>query len=811
MDSRTGGGGRERTWALLAVALSCLPILGVFTRSRIFFVRDLSLTFHSRFLFLRHSVFSGSFPLWDPYVANGQAAVNDPLYQLFHLPSLAVRLLLPELVAYNVWVALPVPLCALGMYLFLRRHVTAPAAAFGAVVFAASGPIVSTTNFPNLSWSVAAVPYVFVALDRLFERRSPGSTGLFAVAVACQALAGEPVTLAGTLAIVAAYVTLLDRRWRDAGLVARAAGGAVAGLLLAAIQYVPLVAASRVSMRGSMTPSDFWAVHPLALLELCMPHFFGDYFNSNLREVAWMLALNSQRDPFYYTMYVGVPIALLAALAALSGRPRTRFWTAVVIVCAIASLGPYTPLYPALQALVPPLKTFRFPVKYLSLGAFAAATLVAMALQWLIEDDPAVLPRRALRRVLVAASVAAALTYIAIAWVLIAPRLPVLGAFRLAIWAKVPAPVQGAEFLLFRARPLLTSLLLKLTCAAFLLWVAASARRERRLALGVLCAFALVDLLASNASVNPTMEARLLADPAWLSHVPRDSHERVYVGGRLEGYVDVFDIDAPKYAAFIEGYSQMEQRFLLTTELLYNPSGSRVREGLSFDLPLLWPLEYAQTVGDFKVASRAERLRYLARVGTRFVLLPTPPAPGAKPLAALVSAEQLKLYDFHPQARRTYIVADALRGPDVTWQIEGMFQPETRFNAARGVLVSEAPPPPAGMAGQPVPPSATFLEDGLNRVVIRAGLPGDGYLALMDTYTSDWKVDVDGVPAPLMRADGLFRAVHLTSGGHLVTFTFRPRAFYEGAAMTGLTAAGLAVWAAWGARRRDGTGGAIGA
>jgi hypothetical protein len=46
-----------------------------------------------------------------------------------------------------------------------------------------------------------------------------------------------------------------------------------------------------------------------------VPHFFGDYFNSNLRELAWMLALNSQRDPFYYTMYVGVPFLLLAAVA----------------------------------------------------------------------------------------------------------------------------------------------------------------------------------------------------------------------------------------------------------------------------------------------------------------------------------------------------------------------------------------------------------------------------------------------------------------------------------------------------------------
>ena len=67
-------------------------------------------------------------------------------------------------------------------------------------------------------------------------------------------------------------------------------------------------------------------------------------------------------------------------------------------------LGPHTPLYPALQELVPPLRTFRFPVKYLSLASFGLATLAAMALQWLLDGD---VPRRAVRIVLIAAGAGA--------------------------------------------------------------------------------------------------------------------------------------------------------------------------------------------------------------------------------------------------------------------------------------------------------------------------------------------------------------------------------------------------------------------
>lgn len=793
-------------WPLLALAVSAIPVAGAFTRSNIFYVRDLTMAFRSRFLFLRHSVFSGSFPLWDPYPANGQPAVNDALYQLFHVPSLLVRLLLPETIAYNAWIALPVPLAAWGMYLFLRRHVTPVAAAFGAVAFAVSGPTVSTTNFPNMAWSVAAVPYVFWAMERLFERRTPAASALLAVVVSCQALAGEPVTFATTLAIAAAYATVPAGRWRDRRLFVMSAIGLGAGVLLSAIQYVPLAAASGASMRGLGTISDFWAFHPLALLELAVPHFFGDSFQSSLRETGWMLALNSQRDPFYYTMYVGVPMVLLAGVAALSGRPRTAFWTVVILVCAIASLGPYTPVYPLLRALIPPLRSFRFPVKYLSLAAFGIATLAAMAFQWVLDGT---VPRRALRIAVTTACVVAALSYVLIAWVLIAPGLPIRGFFHLAAWVRVPAPIQGAEFLLFRARPLLTSLLLKLLCASFLLWLAASSRRERRLALVVFSVFAAVDLLASNSSVNPTMNAALLKNPAWVDPLPVDMHERVYVGGRLEGYVNTTDVDAPKYARYLDEYTEMQQRYLIVGQFLFHTSGARIRESMSFDLPVLWPTDFARVGGWFKLAPREARLRYLERVGTRFVILPTPPYPGAQPLAAMVGAEQQHLYDVNPAARRAYVVPDALRGPDVNWQIQGMFL--ARFNPATGVLVSDPPPPPAGVAGQPVLPSATFIEDGLNRVVIRAGSPGDGYLALMDTYNPDWKVDVDGQPAPLMRANGLFRAVHLTPGEHIVTFTFRPHTFYEGAAITALTVLGLALWCAWGAWGARGARGAPGA
>ena len=188
----------------------------MFTLSKMFFVRDLTMAFRSRFLFLRHSVFSGTFPLWDPYPAHGQSAANDALYQLFHLPSLPIRLLLPEVVAYNLWIALPIPLAALGMYLFLRRHGRRRRPRRSAPSRSRCRDRSSPrTNFPNMSWSVVAAPYVFWALERLFVERSARAVTLLAVTIACQALRASRCRSRRRWRSPPATRLLPQARWRD--------------------------------------------------------------------------------------------------------------------------------------------------------------------------------------------------------------------------------------------------------------------------------------------------------------------------------------------------------------------------------------------------------------------------------------------------------------------------------------------------------------------------------------------------------------------------------------------------------------------
>ena len=50
----------------------------------------------------------------------------------------------------------------------------------------------------------------------------------------------------------------------------------------------------------------------------------------------------------------------------------------------------------------------------------------------------------------------------------------------------------------------------------------------------------------------------------------------------------------------------------------------QLRESLSYDLPLLWPITHTKTINRFRGAPREDRMRFLERTGTRYFILPAP-------------------------------------------------------------------------------------------------------------------------------------------------------------------------------------------
>jgi uncharacterized membrane protein YfhO len=56
--------------------------------------------------------------------------------------------------------------------------------------------------------------------------------------------------------------------------------------------------------------------------------------------------------------------------------------------------------------------------------------------------------------------------------------------------------------------------------------------------------------------------------------------------------------------------------------------------------------------------------------------------------------------------------------------------------------------------------------------------PNPGWVEIADTWYPGWQVTVDGSNETLYKADGLFRAVAVGEGKHLIEIKYRPPGFY---------------------------------
>ncbi len=82
-----------------------------------------------------------------------------------------------------------------------------------------------------------------------------------------------------------------------------------------------------------------------------------------------------------------------------------------------------------------------------------------------------------------------------------------------------------------------------------------------------------------------------------------------------------------------------------------------------------------------------------------------------------------------------------------------------------------------------------FSQYAAERVEVLVTAASPAVLVLRDAWYPGWQARLDGEPATLLRADGLFRAVAVPEGTHSVVFAFRPASLRRGVALSAATGA----------------------
>jgi prepilin-type N-terminal cleavage/methylation domain-containing protein len=459
---------------------------------------------------------------------------------------------------------------------------------------------------------------------------------------------------------------------------------------------------------------------------------------------------------------------LLAGVGLASRFRRNAFWLMVALVFLASALGGYTPLYPLARTLFPPLTYFRFPAKYVALVVFACAVLAA--------EGFAALQNRPQRRGHVVVAAGAGL-FLSLTLFLL-PDIVARGARGLAEITQLRDPAAGAAFIAGAAPALLARAFGLLFAGAVFIAVAPRVRLAGAALFVAMC----VDLLIVNGGFNPTADVAKLEPPAWYGESA--GAQRLYIGGRVRGFMNTNDPDAVSAWQLPAGRTPLERRMALNAQLPMAPSGWRVREALSYDLPHLWPAEYEAAVRRFEQASTAERAAFLRRSGVRRCVLPLTEQRQFR-LVAQVPDWNMRVFECNPGAARVIVTPSlevAGEPADLAWQREALFDPALPEDVVR--VASR--PAAAGRPGTPEEPVARIVEDRATTVVVEASARQPSTLVLRDSYDPSWTATVDGMPAEIARANGLYRAVALPPGRHVIRFSYRPRDLSTGLIISGM-------------------------
>jgi hypothetical protein len=366
--------------AAAAGALGVVTILVYFPlaiQGRVLSSFDSLVYFYPQAAYLAERLRQGAIPLWDPYLfagvpflANSQAGVLYPPTWLDLVGP--VSQVYSGLVIGHAW------LLSFGVYLLGRQslRLSPLPATFAAIAVAFGGYSVGMIGHLNQLEAFALAPFAILGVERAVSHQSWRLAFLAAIPFALAALAGHSQVLYMT-ALLAGAVGVGRLAQRGPSLRGLAIGlvqitvGPALGALIAAAQLVPTLELTRQSIRSaglSFGDAAAFSLPPTNLLTTLLPTI-----GQPPKTTEWL-------------GYVGLVTLLLAGYGLFHRHTAEAITLAVLaLVGLLLALGQFTPFYQLAFNLLPGVRLFRVPARWLSYWTLGAGLLAGWGLETLLQ------------------------------------------------------------------------------------------------------------------------------------------------------------------------------------------------------------------------------------------------------------------------------------------------------------------------------------------------------------------------------------------------------------------------------------------
>jgi hypothetical protein len=711
----------------------------VLSGANVFYLKDLFRYHLPMKHIVREAMFewmrSGELPLWNPFYGSGQPLAANPAFELFYPPQWLV--LLPGFtLGFNLHILVHAYIAAIGMYCLLRSLAVRPVASTaGALSFGIGGLLLSLFRLLPFLFAVSWLPLIALFARRFLLTRSRRDFALAALFLGMQALVAEPTTLLQTWALLGAYAVyrvLRDTTKERARRFGRQALLLVllvaAGLVAGAAQIVPAIDFAPDSVRSR--PLDFadvisfWSMAPVRPLEL----FFGSFFSSTYDNngVSRAKALSNGAEPFFPSIYAGLPMAVLALAGLLARRRGWGLVLAIGAVSYVVAIGANTPLLRFLyEAGI--FRSIRYPAKFAIAGVFALIVWGAMSLDRLLDGDREIAK-----------------------W---AMRV-------LSGWAVLALLLMAFSYNLRAEGAFWIGILLRGGAVAAVLW--AIHRRPSPIWGGVLVVVTLLDLAPLRSRLNPTMPARYFDAPPAAATLPANrAGYRIFHTAEWDWHA----IDPRGEAWF--GSEHGPWWFIRNAMMPRTPAAWDFRTALDQDYDETFLLPTADLVEAMRNVREAKKegweRPFLAMSGSWFTTRFRDFAADEKRFGG--DAERMTPVDFVPAPERypRYYFAD---------QVE---QAGSVAMFTQKLLASSWSPRVAFLDASPFPPAwgrVLRSKETMRTIALDVESAGRALLVVSVTPYKYWRATIDGRPATLQAANLGYQAVEVPRGKHTVRLVY---------------------------------------
>lgn len=726
---------------------------------------DAKAQFYPQLAFLAQSLARGEAPFWTPFVFGGWPQIADPQTLIFspaHL-LLAVFNSDPNFLAADAVTFGLLFIGGAGVLLLFRERGWHPAGAIvAALAFSFGGSAAARVQHTGQIASLALLPLALWLVDGALRRRSWRRGAAAGLAVAAIALGRDQVALLSLYVLAGFVVTYwMDGPDRLARLRASFAPLAATTLIAATLIALPALMTMLLALDSNRPAIDFvsagrGSLHPAHLLTLLFADLYGaadptvDYWGPP--SFAWgptdlFLAQNMGQ------LYLGALPAIALIIGAIRGdlfARDVRFFSAAALIMLLYALGWHTPFFRAAFETIPGVNLFRRPADATFVACGLAAIVAGYAAHVLCMQNDRLAGRKLL--VISTAGIAAAL--------LVA----------LALAARADMVAEAAEPIVTGTLWLAAASLLIAATPRITQWAThVFGRTDGSPAVLVALPFAVfmtLDLGWNNAPNESTSlppshydvmrrhtenETVALLRSRLASAAPdrRDRVELPAIGyhwpniSLIHGFDHTLGHNPLRLAAFARAVGG-EDTIAVAEQRTFTPLFPSYRSMLAN----LLGLRYVASGAPIEQIDRALR-------------------PGDLPLIARTA--DAFIYE-NPHALPRVLVAAHWRRADFKRLIADGQWPD--FDPRRTVLLEQRPANaelPADAGGE-----ARIVRYRNAEVIVALDAPGGGLLVLHDIWHPWWRAAVDGAPAPILKANVLFRAVAVPPGAREVRFSFRP-------------------------------------